>query len=228
MGVGQHADKNRRWRCWIFLILMWIWGCSSLETRPPSHQWACDGVADAAVHQGDWEQALRLHQALLEREPSNCLAIYHLGYIRGKLSDRDDEVAQYERAVQCGYAHDDRLYFNLGMAYAEMGFMVDAISAFEQAAGLNPTNAENYFGLGLTTQAAGLTERAQRALSKAVELDPKHWEARILLARTHLEEGRLDAAQIQLETLMKSIPQNEEVEELWQRYEDRRMTSYER
>lgn len=230
MIVDRHKDANRLWRWCIIGILMWVWGCSSLGTvePPPPDQWACDDAADAAVSQADWEQALRLHQALLEKEPDNCLAIYHLGYILGKMGDRNDEVAHFERAVQCGYTTDDRLFFNLAMAYAEMGFMEDAISAFEQATGLNPTNAENYFGLGLTAQAAGLTENAHAALAKAVELDPRHWEARILLARIYLDEGRLEAAQTQLDILMKSIPQNEEVEELWQQYEDRRMTSYDR
>ena len=228
-------NRQHAWNCVQSLrcimavcVLVWMWGCSSLAMTPAQKQWACDSAADAAVDRQDWDQAVLGHQAILKQDPGNCLALYHLGYIRGKLGDRIKETALYERAVQCGLDTDDRLFFNMGMAYGEMHLMQKALASFERAAVLNPENADNYFGLGLTAQAAGQYEKAQSALLKAVETDPRHWEARIIVARNYLDRGQLDAARVHLEALQQGIPDNEEVVQLWQTYEDRRVTSYDR
>jgi len=212
----------------VSVLLIWIWGCAAHELRPPKKRWTCDNAADAAVTRQDWDQALRGHQALLEKMPGNCLAVYHLGYIQGKLGDRDAEVSLYEKAVRCGFDGDDRLFFNLGMAYGEMSRTQKALAAFERAVALDANNAEHYFGLGITAQAAGQTDRARSALRTAVRINPRHWEAHTYLARILLDQGDLAAARIHLDVLRAGVPNDEEVVELWQIYEDRRITSYER
>jgi tetratricopeptide (TPR) repeat protein len=214
------------------MLILWFWvgGCASVGTTPGTSvqkEWRCDEIADAAVQRQEWGLALSRHQALLGKAPSNCLAIYHLGYIQGNLGDRHEETVQYEKAIQCGLDTDDQLYFNLGMAYAETDRMEEALAAFERAVSLNGQNAENFFGLGMVAKWAGQTDRAKTALHQALELDPQHWEARILLTRIYLDEGRLDAAQPHLEYLLGHVPENPEVKALQKIYEDRRITAYE-
>jgi tetratricopeptide (TPR) repeat protein len=230
----RYAPRSSLWLTAMMILLFWAGGCTSVGTpssapasAPDQPEWRCDEIADAAVDRQDWDLALSGHLALLEKDPSNCLAIYHLGYIQGKLGDREQEALQYEKAIQCGLDTDDRLYFNLGMAYGEMNLMDEALSAFERAVSLNPNNAENFFGTGLIAQWAGDIDRAEAALIQAVDLDPRHWEARILLTRIYLEEGRLDAAHHHLEQLLEHVPENTDVDELRQIYEDRRITVYE-
>jgi tetratricopeptide (TPR) repeat protein len=213
------------------MLILWfcVGGCASMGTAPGTSvqkEWRCDEAADAAVQRQDWGLALSRHKALLEKAPSNCLAIYHLGYIQGNLGDRHAETVQYEKAIQCGLDTDDQLYFNLGMAYAETDRMEQALAAFERAVSLNGQNAENFFGLGMVAKWAGQTDRAKTALHQALELDPQHWEARILLTRIYLDEGRLDAAQPHLKYLLKHLPENPDVEALRKTYEKRRITSY--
>jgi tetratricopeptide (TPR) repeat protein len=208
------------------LLLIWIWGCAAVGPRSGQRDWACDDDADAAVERHDWLEARVRHQALLQDDPDNCLAIYHLGYIYGKLDDRLEETRHYERAVHCGLDTDDLLFYNLGMAYGDMGLMKKALAALEQAVALNSQNAENHFGLGLIAQAQGHTEKALSALLKAVEVDPHHWEARIILTRIYLDRGQLAAARVHLDTLRESVPDHDEVAELWQTYKDRSITTY--
>jgi tetratricopeptide (TPR) repeat protein len=208
-------------------MMIWVWGCATLEMGSPKDSWVCDDAADAAVERQEWKQALARHRSLLIAEPGNCLAMYHLGYILGKMGDRLEEIIQYEKAVQCGMDQDDLLFFNLGMAYGDLNYMDDALAAFERAVMLDPDDAENYFGLGLTAQAAGQRQRAQKALINAVNVDPDHWEARILLARIYLDTGEFTAARLHLDILRETIPLHEEVVELWQMYEDRRITTFE-
>ncbi len=223
------AKPTILWIACLMTILLWFWGCSIVGTKPEQErpkQWFCDKDADAAVNREDWEIALSLHLALLESEPENCLAIYHLGYIHGKLGDRRQETRLYEKAIGCGLDTDDRLYFNLGMAYGEMNQFDEALSAFERAVSVNDRNAENYFGLGLIATWAAQVHRAEAALVQAVDLDPRHWEARMLLTRIYLDAGWLDAAQPHLDYLLDHVPENDDVEELRQIYEDRRITVF--
>ncbi len=229
----SYQRRTRPADLWIVCLLMvfsWLAGCATMETsteRELRRQWSCDRDADAAVDRQQWDIALSRHQALLNRDPNNCLAIYHLGYIHGKLDDRPQEAIFYEKAIDCGLEGDDRLYFNLGMAYGEMNRIDDALSAFEQAISLDHQNAENYFGLGLVATWDGQTERAENALIQSVNLDPRHWEAHILLTRIYLDTGRLDDAQPHLEYLLANVPDHEDVQELKRIYEDRRITAFE-
>jgi tetratricopeptide (TPR) repeat protein len=211
----------------IIVSLLWFCGCSSLGPSSGPKQWSCDPDADAAVARQEWDQAQRRHHWILEKEPGNCLAIYHLGYIWGKLGNRETEVAHYERAVRCGYTEDDHLFFNLGMAYGELDLMQKALASFEKAMELNPQNADNHFGLGMTAQAAGLTDKALKALAKAVRIDPRHWDARIALTRIYLDQSQIKAAGLQLEALVKGVPEDPELVELLKIFEDRRISAYE-
>jgi tetratricopeptide (TPR) repeat protein len=208
------------------LVLLALWACA---TRPPeqgSMPWTCDPQADSAVNSGQWEQALLRHQAYLKDHPNDCLSIYHLGFIWGHLGERAKEAAQYEQAAVCGYNKDDMLYFNLGMAYAEMDQLEKAIAAFQQAVALKPLNAENHFGLGLAARSAGRSDLARKALEKAVDLDPGHWDARLELARLDLDQGRLNEARIQLEAVQQGAPDHEGLDLLWGIYNDRRITTF--
>ncbi len=210
--------------------IVWIivcGGCTTLGPTPPQPEWSCQAEADAAVSRNDWNAALELHQAFVQQAPDNCMAIYHLGYIWGKLGNRSSEAAQYERAIKCGYDRDDRLLFNLGMAYGELGRIREATEAFERAVGLNPASADNHFGLGLMHQEAGQIDRAVAAFSSALSVDDRYWDARLALCRILLDQGRLETARSHLEVLSKGMPDNEEVRRLWRLYERRRIMMYE-
>lgn len=208
------------------IMLIGIWSCVSTPPVLQGRQWLCDSQADQTVTDGQWERALSQHQAFLAAHPENCLTIYHLGYIWGRLGDREKEIGLYHRAVQCGYDEDDRLYFNLGMAQAELERTESALASFERAVALKPQNAENHFGLGLTAASAGHLEAALRALAKAVEVDPRHWDARLELARIELDQGRLKQARIQLEAVQSGAPDNEALQTLWRIYQDRKITTF--
>lgn len=211
----------------VLVLLMGLWSCATSGPEPGSKQWSCDARADQAVEKGDWELADLRHQEYLGADPGNCLAIYHSGYIRGRLGDREMEIEQYVRAADCGYDKDDQLYFNLGMAYAELDRAEDAIMAFERATALNAKNADNHFGLGVVARAAGRLDLARQALTKAVEVDARHWDARIELARLDLDQSRLEDARVQLEAIQQGAPNHEALPVLWRIYYDRKITALE-
>ena len=208
------------------IILVGIWSCVSAPPIPPARQWACDLQADQTVTKGQWQQAQMQHQAYLADHPGNCLTMYHLGYIWGRLGNHAEEIDLYHRAVQCGYDEDDQLFFNLGMVLAELGQNEDALTAMERAVALDPRNAENHFGLGLTAASAGRKDLALSALTRAVVVDPQHWDARLELARLELDQDRLEDARVQLEAVQKGDPDNEALKMLWHIYQDRTLTTF--
>ena len=232
MALGSAVSCLSRLRTRSFFslggILLLCWGCAFVGpvSQPAEQQWSCDPRADAAVHREDWPQALKLHLAFLEKNPVNGLAYYHLGYIRGRLGDRAMEAADYERAAACGYGKDDQLFFNLGMAYIELNQPESAIGAFQRAVDLNPGSAENHYGWGMATLSAGRTAQARAAFTRALERDSRHVGAHMQLARSLLDEGRLEEGRSHLETLLRIVPQDEEVLELVRRYKARNAIRY--
>jgi tetratricopeptide (TPR) repeat protein len=208
----------------VFCLMALLMGCATLQ-GPPQQQ-ACDPQADAAVTDGQWETALSAHEALLAREPHNCLAMYHLGYIWGRMDERAKEIDLYRQAIACGYDGDAQLYFNLGMALGDTGELEGALGAFERAVAIDPRDAENYFGLGLMAQASGRDAQAEEALRKAIVLSPVHIEARLLLSRIYLDQSRWTEARGQLETVLRQEPGHPEAEDLWQIMIQRQRETY--
>ncbi len=197
-----------------------------IQESPPAAQWQCDPWADQAVQSGDWEKAQVLHELFLMNQPSNCLALYHLGYIRGKLGERQEEVDLYNQALDCGYDRDVQLYFNLGMAYADLGQTAQALSVFQRAAAIEPDNADIHFGTGLMAFETEQPVLAENELNRAISLDSRHWEARLTLARLYLDQSRWKLARSQLEQVQKGDPENPQTRELLQILEDRRSGQY--
>jgi tetratricopeptide (TPR) repeat protein len=210
------------------IILVGIWSCVSAPPVPRARHWACDPQADQTVTEGQWQQAQMQHQAFLADHPNSCLTMYHLGYIWGRLGNHAEEIDLYHRAVRCGYDEDDQLFFNLGMALAELGQTENAVTAMERAVELDPRNAENHFGLGLAAASAGRVDMALSALTNAVAVDPRHWDARLELARIELDQERLEDARVQLEAVQKGDPDNEALKILWHIYRDRTLTTFDK
>lgn len=197
-----------------------------IQQSPPAAEWQCDRRADRAVQSGDLIKAQVLHELFLLNQPSNCLALYHLGYIRGKLGERQEEVDLYNQAMDCGYDRNVQLYFNLGMAYADLGHTAQALSVFQRAAAIEPDNADIHFGIGLMAFEAEQPVLAENELNRAIRLDSRHWEAYLVLARLYLDQSRWKSARNQLEQVQKGDPENPQTQELLQILEDRQSGEY--
>jgi len=120
------------------LLLSFVIGCTKGYWLKSQTDPICEKEADEAIQMGDYEQGIRLHLALLEKEPGNAMAFYHLGYAYGMIGDHDKEVQYYEKAIALGYSRDAGLYYNLGMAYGELNSTQKAISAFKRALEIDP------------------------------------------------------------------------------------------
>jgi len=124
------------------LFLIFFIGCAK-EYRPASlKDLTCMEEADQAIQRGDYELGVRLHLDFLKKEPENALAMYHVGYAYGMAGNHAKEIEFYENAIATGYNLDADFYYNMGMAYAELGSFEKAKSAFKKALEINPHHAE--------------------------------------------------------------------------------------
>jgi tetratricopeptide (TPR) repeat protein len=182
-------------------LLLWVpasVSCRSGQT-PPNAQAARetdDPAADEAMVDGRWRESIERHRALLERDPGNGLAMYHLGFSAGSLERHREEVEWYERAIGAGYRSPDLLY-NLGLARLELGELSAAESALAEALEAKPDEAEFHYAaarVALAQENEGAAARAH--LERATELDPGHREAWAALAALYEEQGDLEAAEV--------------------------------
>ena len=196
-------------------------GCSKgvLEKRPvPEKTWTCDKAADAAMKQQDYEAAIPLHQRLLEKEPANALALYHLGYAYGQTANHVEEVFYYEKAIALGFK-EHGIFFNLGMAYGELNKIEKSIHAFNKALDINPDSAENHFGLAIAYQMSVADNLAEKEFLKAIEIDPTHVDARLYLSMLYTDMGELQKACEQLRRILEIDPTHTGAREFLERIE---------
>jgi len=196
-------------------------GCSKgfLERRPAlEKRWTCDKAADEPMKQHDYEAAILLHQRLLEKEPTNGLALYHLGYAYGQTGDHPKEALYYEQAIDLGFK-EDSIFFNLGMAYGELNQIENSIYAFNKALNINPYSADNHFGLALAYQRSVADTLAEKEFLKAIKIDPAHVDARLYLSMLYADMGELKKAGEQLRGILEIDPTHRGAHEFLERIE---------
>ena len=182
----------------------------------PEKQWTCDKAADEAMKHHDYQGAILLHQRLLEKEPSNGLALYHLGYAYGQTGDHQKEAMYYERAIDLGFKKDS-IFFNLGMAYGELNQMENSVYAFKEALHFNPNSADNHFGLALAYQKNLADTLAEEEFLKAIKIDPNHLDSRLYLSLLYADMGELKRACNQLRKILEIDPAHREAYEFLKR-----------
>ncbi|MBN1104491.1 MAG: tetratricopeptide repeat protein [Deltaproteobacteria bacterium] len=189
------------------------------ERTPPRKTWTCDREADEAFRLGDYDRSIALHQGILEKEPTNALALYHIGYAYGRKGDHEKEAALYEKALDLGFRKED-LFFNLGMAYGETNRIDRAIEAFRRGVEAYPNSADNHFGLALAYQRSGTDDDlAEKMFLRTIELDPSFPEARFYLSLLYADNGHVRKAAAQLRKLLELDPANQAARDMLERIE---------
>ena len=83
---------------------------------------------------------------------------------------------------------------DLGLVYAHMGKIDEAITEYKKALAINPNFAEAYYNLGNAYSAKGQTEESIAAYKRALAIDPNLVEALNNLGLVYEDKGMLDDA----------------------------------
>ncbi|MGH7253746.1 MAG: tetratricopeptide repeat protein, partial [Nitrospiraceae bacterium] len=167
-----------------------------------------DPEADVALTRGEWDEAVRLHRALVEKQPGNGQAYYHLGYALGQLGKFSEEIAAYREAIKLG-AREGGLYYNLGIALATAKEDYDgAVAAFQEGLRLTPDDPQLWYNLGTAYMSKGDFARARDAFQAALKREPDFVDAWNNLAHALLGLGDRAGARAAWQEILAMDPGN--------------------
>lgn len=128
------------------------------------------------LDEGDTENAYRLFNQVLNREPSHPEALKYKAIIKAKRENTDEAKAFLRFAIEQN--EDDDLYQMLGSLYLKEGKIDKAISIFQKAVELNENNARAQYELGLIyAHHKDDHRKAVKHLTSAIENNPDNADA---------------------------------------------------
>jgi arylsulfatase A-like enzyme/Flp pilus assembly protein TadD len=133
------------------------------------------GMAQART--GRTEASLATFTRLLDRDPTNALALVNLGTVYLMAGDRATARQAFESALD----FDDavaRAHNALGVIAAGEGREDEAIARWKRAAALDPRDYQTLFNLGRTLRERGRPEEARPYLEAYLRAAPRALEAR--------------------------------------------------
>lgn len=170
-----------------------------------SNEQVCDPLADYFLGMEDYPEAIRRHRVVIENEPDNALAHYHLGFAYGVVGEHRQELAEYQRAIALGL-DDWQLFLNLGLLYLESGQDRDATQVLRLATLLGPDQPETHFNLALAYERDGALPQAEQEALLSLQIDPTQPDARNTLGAIYAEEGKYRRATQEWTELAAEIP----------------------
>ncbi len=153
----------------------------------------CNVAADFALGREDYITAITLHHRLLQSQPDNALAHYHLGFAYGMSGRSSEELSEYQTSARLGLRSWD-LFLNLGLVYLDQHELTQAAEALQTAAVLGPGHTETHFNLALVYQSENRLGDALREIAVARRLAPEDPDAANTNAILCVEAGDLITA----------------------------------
>ena len=145
-------------------------------------------------------EAIRLHEAALDRPETRGLAHTNLIELYRRVGDAERAKQHYLAAIaEPGFEADaHRQYAALLLEQQKVD---DALLLFERAATLAPRDAAAWQGRGFALERLGRFAEAADAYGAALQVAPDAHQARFGLARLAMRSGQVDQAIGHLETL---------------------------
>lgn len=158
---------------------------------------------------GQFAEAERRYQAVLEQQPNQLNALYLLGLLAHQIGNLPVAIAYYQSALE---AHPDYAdaHNNLGAALQQQGKLEAAIGHYQAALRLQPNNASALVNLGATLQQQGNLQAAIGRLQKALQVNPNLPEAHTNLGHALKQQGELIQAIAHYQKAVQLLPQHPE------------------
>jgi protein O-mannosyl-transferase len=185
-----------------------------LHLAPPIRTFAVAGLgiilcAATIAQSVFWKDDLNLYKRGASVAPNNINAQNNLGNIYLETGDFEHGIAAHQKILRLNPRFVDS-YFNLGLAYYNLGDMTQAQSYLQQAIALRPS-AQTYFYLGLAQFKKGERTQAEQSLRIAAQLEPGRPDFHAALGVLYETESRLPLALQELEKALSLNPQNTSV-----------------
>lgn len=146
------------------------------------------------------ESAITVFEHALEQDPHYALAFAGLGeaYWRRYELDKENRWASQARAscekAAAIDANQTESHACLGMVYTGTGKYDEAVTQYQRAVELEPTNDDAIRGLASAYAKLGRTDEAEKALQVAIGVRPQYWKGYNSLGGLYVSEGRYEEA----------------------------------
>ena len=114
-----------------------------LATKPGSVD-ALRGLAALSLDEGDYQQAFRLHQKLIDSGERSAELFYNAGLICQRRGEVRDAIVYYREALKIDADFPEAL-LNLGHALMYIGAKDEARACLRKAISIKPELADDYF-----------------------------------------------------------------------------------
>ena len=156
---------------------------------------------------GDYAEAARQAEAILEEDPTNLLAMEHLAYCRNKQGSRAEAIDLYRRISSLAPDRPLPHLYQGNLLWRE-GDLKEAEKEFKAALQTDSRFARAYERLGYLYLAQGKPRQAYESFQEAIRIDDARTEARLGLARYHRGMKQFDDARAEYARAVETDPQN--------------------
>ena len=126
------------------------------------------------VDKGQNEEALRMFESGLARQPKSGQAWYSKGCLLADMDRHQDAVLAFETAAQLGTAEQASLaHYNRALSHQKLGNAKDAEAAYRKSVELDPANGDGWTNLGVMLDESGKREQAIACFDKSLALSPE-------------------------------------------------------
>lgn len=143
-----------------------------------------EGLAALWFQRGDYQKAQDFCAQVLGADPENVYAQVLTGNIAFNRGSIEEAISAYEAATKAGHGspwQKAEAYNRLGRIYAEQNKPEQALSSYEQAISLNPSQLDAYSNKGVVLAGMGKTDEAIGAYQRALKANPKDILTTVLL-----------------------------------------------
>ncbi|HZQ90357.1 MAG TPA: tetratricopeptide repeat protein [Terriglobales bacterium] len=152
---------------------------------------ATNNLANALLERKYYDEGIRLHQQILQRDPNYWLSWYNLGNAYTKLGRLEEAQEHIYRAAQLNNSNPN-MFLYLGLLQMRMGHYRESEANIREALRIWPTGLGAHNVLGMVLEKQGRVAEAAEEYRRELALDPDQPKVREQLAAA--EQRLKDAA----------------------------------
>lgn len=131
-----------------------------------------------ALQGGDFDRAIRLYSAVIERKRDHAEAYYKRANALNGLGRWEVALVDYDRAIACNQNFSNA-YCNRGAVLERLARVDEALVSYERAVALNPNDSLAYYNCGSVLKQLKRFEDALASYDRAIEIRIDYAEAYI-------------------------------------------------
>jgi tetratricopeptide (TPR) repeat protein len=159
------------------------------------------------AQQKDSQNALRVLENILAKEPNDIETLFLYGKVKHGLKDFDAAKKVYTKIIDLDKQQKD-VYLLLGGIYLKEDDTANALKVFGQLVQNFPTSYSGHFFLGRIYAKQGNTREAETEFKKAMDLEPDFVEPRFELLNIYKKQGSKENILKLYEDILEKHPNN--------------------